>query len=63
MIVRDARDYLWYMARTPSVSESDYQAMLVRAGALGYDASRIERVPQHWPETDVGKDTFQGACK
>jgi len=63
MIVRDARDYLWYMARTPSVSESDYQAMLVRADALGYDASRIERVPQQWPETDVGKDTFQGACK
>jgi apolipoprotein D and lipocalin family protein len=37
--------------------------MLARAGALGYDMSRIERVPQQWPETDAGKDTFQGACK
>lgn len=63
MIVRDARDYFWYMARTPVVSEDDYQAMLARASKLGYDASRIERVPQRWPERDVGRDTFHGECK
>lgn len=63
MVVRDARDYLWYMARTPTVAESDYQAMLARAGALGYDVSRIERVPQRWPETNAGRDTFDGDCK
>jgi len=63
LIVRDARDYLWYMARTPTVPESDYQAMLARAGTLGYDVGRIERVPQHWPETDAGRDTFHGDCR
>lgn len=63
LVVRDARDYLWYMARTPNVPEADYQAMLSRAGALGYDVSRIERVPQRWPETDAGRDTFDGDCK
>lgn len=63
LIVRDARDYLWYMARTPTVPESDYQAMLARAGTLGYDVDRIERVPQRWPETDAGRDTFHGECK
>lgn len=63
MVVRDARDYLWYMARTPSVPDADYQAMLQRAAALGYDTTRIERVPQHWPETGQDKDTFDGACR
>ena len=63
MVVRDARDYLWYMARTPSVPDADYQAMLQRAAALGYDTTRIERVPQRWPETGQDKDTFDGACR
>jgi apolipoprotein D and lipocalin family protein len=63
LIVRDARDYLWYMARTPTVPEGDYQAMLARAGALGYDATRIERVPQRWPETGGDRDTFHGECE
>jgi len=63
MVVRDARDYLWYMARTPSVPDADYQAMLQRAAALGYDTTRIERVPQRWPEAGQDKDTFDGACR
>lgn len=63
LIVRDARDYLWYMARTPTVTEVDWQAMLERARGMGYDPSRIERVPQRWPETDAGRDTFHGECK
>ena len=63
MIVRDARDYLWYMARTPQVSEADWQAMLGRARAMGYDPALIQRVPQRWPETDDGRDTFHGDCK
>ena len=62
MVVRDARDYLWYMARSPSVPESDYQAMLDRAEAMGYDTARIERVPQQWPEQGKGSDTFHGDC-
>ena len=63
LIVRDARDYLWYMARTPTVSENDYQAMLTRAARMGYDIRRIERVPQRWPEQGAGSDTFHGDCK
>jgi apolipoprotein D and lipocalin family protein len=46
LVVRDARDHLWYMARTPEVSAADYAAMLRRAAAMGYDTGRIERVPQ-----------------
>jgi apolipoprotein D and lipocalin family protein len=62
MVVRDARDYLWYMARTPQVSDADYQAMLARAKAMGYDTSRIEKVPQRWPENAPDSQTFRGAC-
>ncbi len=62
MVVRDARDYLWYMARTPTVPADDFQAMLDRAKAMGYDAGRIEKVPQRWPETGEGSQTFTGAC-
>lgn len=62
MVVRDARDHLWYMARTPTVPESDYRAMLERATAMGYDAARIERVPQRWPERGAGSDVFTGDC-
>lgn len=51
------------MARTPAVSKNDYQAMLARAAELGYDASRIERVPQRWPENDAGRGTFHGECR
>lgn len=62
MVARDARDYLWYMARTPRVSEADYRAMLARAKAMGYDVSKIERTPQRWPEKSQGSDTFTGPC-
>jgi lipocalin len=37
------------MAREPVLSEQQYdEAMAVIADA-GYDLSRVQRVPQHWP--------------
>jgi apolipoprotein D and lipocalin family protein len=62
MVVRDKRDYLWYMARTPRVSEADYQAMLARAKAMGYDTAKIVKVPQRWPESGAGSNVFSGDC-
>lgn len=62
MVVRDARDYLWYMAREPEVSDSDYRAMLGRAAAMGYDISAIKKIPQRWPESGSGSDIFEGDC-
>lgn len=63
MVVRDARDYLWYMARTPQVADAEYQAMLGRAATMGYDVARIVKAPQRWPETGAGSQTFAGACR
>ena len=62
MVVRDKRDYLWYMARTPQVSDTDYRAMLDRAKAMGYDVEKIVKMPQRWPETGPGSDAFGGKC-
>lgn len=42
------RSYIWIMARDPALPEARYQALVERAAAFGYDASRIERVPQRW---------------
>lgn len=48
VIGRDKRDYVWVMARTPSIPESDYQNILAFLAGQGYDTARIERVPQRW---------------
>ena len=49
IIARDARDYVWIMARTPSITAEAYQQLLNRVGAMGYDISKVQRVPQRWP--------------
>ncbi len=49
VIGRSKRDYVWIMAREPAMPEQDYQRILGRLAELGYDVSRIEKVPQRWP--------------
>ena len=51
VIGRSKRDYLWIMARTPSIADADYAALVEKAKALGYDTSKLRKVPQQWPET------------
>jgi apolipoprotein D and lipocalin family protein len=46
IIGRSARDYVWLMARTPQISDADYAAHVERLKALGYDTSKLRRVPQ-----------------
>jgi len=48
VIGRSKRDYVWIMAREPSIPAADYQAILARLEEQGYDTSRIEKVPQRW---------------
>lgn len=48
VIGRQKRDYVWIMARTPSIPEPDFERILRLLSDLGYDVSRIERVPQRW---------------
>jgi len=46
IVARSKRDYVWYMARTPQVSQQDYQAAVERIAAMGYDTSKLRKVPQ-----------------
>lgn len=50
VIGRQKRDYVWIMARTPQISGTDYQRLLALISAQGYDISKVQRVPQQWPE-------------
>jgi apolipoprotein D and lipocalin family protein len=49
IVARDARDYTWVMARTPTISQADYDALLARVKALGYPMEKIRKVPQQPP--------------
>ncbi|MEO1575873.1 MAG: lipocalin family protein [Pseudomonadota bacterium] len=46
IIARSKLDYVWIMARTPQISDERYEALVARAGQMGYDTSKIRRVPQ-----------------
>lgn len=59
---RDDRDYVWLMARTPSISQADYQAMLTRVKAMGYDLSKVRKVPQQWPASGTSTLSFEQSC-
>jgi len=48
VISRIQRDYVWIMARTPSIPEADYQRLLNLVGAQGYDVTKVQKVPQKW---------------
>jgi apolipoprotein D and lipocalin family protein len=48
IIARQKRDFIWIMARTPTIPDADYQELVRFAASIGYDTSLIERVPQQW---------------
>jgi len=50
IIGRSARDYVWIMARTPDVGEAGYQRLVGLVREMGYDVSKLRRVPHRWGE-------------
>jgi len=48
VISREKRDYVWIMARTPTIPEADYRRLLNIVGEQGYDVKKVQRVPQQW---------------
>jgi apolipoprotein D and lipocalin family protein len=48
IIARSRRDYVWIMARTPEIPEADFARLERKVADLGYDMSKLERVPQRW---------------
>jgi apolipoprotein D and lipocalin family protein len=57
IISRNARDYVWIMARNPQISDSDYKDMVNLVADYGYDISKLRKVPQQWKTPQ--KDTKQ----
>lgn len=52
VIGRNQRDYLWIMARTPSIPEKDMRELLQLVADQGYDATAVIPVTQQWPTND-----------
>ena len=48
IVARTKRDYVWIMARTPEIPEADLAQMVDKVAELGYDTSKLLRVPQRW---------------
>ena len=51
VIGRSKRDYVWVMARTPSIPEEDYAMILELLTRVGYDVGQLQMVPQQ-PEAE-----------
>ena len=49
IIARNARDYVWIMARTPIIDDSQYQELTATVAKLGYDLSKLRIVPHQHP--------------
>lgn len=49
VIARTARDHVWIMARTPTMADADYTALVADLRAQGYAVEQLRRVPQRWP--------------
>ena len=50
IIGREKRDNVWIMARTPQLTEADLDELRKQVEREGYDMTKLELVPQQWPE-------------
>ena len=50
IIGRNKRDYVWLMSRSPMMSDEDYSNAMSFIESIGYDMTKIVKIPQKWPE-------------
>lgn len=50
VIGREARDYVWVMQRSPGLSGEEYDELVSFIDSIGYDTSKMKRVPHSWPD-------------
>lgn len=46
VVTREKRDYVWIMARTPTIPEADLTRLTAFVASQGYDVGKLQRVPQ-----------------
>lgn len=49
IVARDARDYTWVFARTPTIPAADWDTLMAKVKALGYPMDKVRKVPQTRP--------------
>lgn len=60
IIGRSKRDYVWLMSRQAKIDEDRYQSLLTFMEEQGYDISKVQKVPQVWPQkTDNGNSLIE----
>lgn len=50
VIARNARDYVWIMARTPQIADAKYAELVQVVKDMGYDTAKLRKVPQTWSD-------------
>lgn len=50
MIGRSKRDYVWIMARKPTISDEEFKKLTLLIESLGYDSALLQKVPQRWTD-------------
>ena len=48
IIARNSRDFVWIMARTPVISDADYDSLVSKITSWGYDTELLQKIPQRW---------------
>lgn len=46
VIAREKRDYVWIMARTPTIPDAEYDRLVDFVRSQGYDPAKLQRAPQ-----------------
>ena len=52
IVARTKRDYVWIMTRDAVISDERMDALTARLVDMGYDTSKLRRVPQQWPDAE-----------
>ena len=63
IIGRCKRDYVWLMSRQPEIEDDSYRSLLAFMESQGYDISKVQKVPQVWPETPLTDDSIADVSK
>jgi apolipoprotein D and lipocalin family protein len=50
IVSRTRRDYVWIMARTPTIDPRKLDELTAVVAQQGYDVSKLRLVPQKWPD-------------
>ena len=48
IIGRNKRDFVWIMARSPSIDDAHYAELTALIADMGYDTGKLLKVPQRW---------------